>query len=99
GSCLTDLSARRAWRTAALWVAVGLPLLALTTVDLIETKSAAQRFIWLFSYDYIHNRRGRTWPEALDFRGALLAFSILFGLTSIAVAVPRVRRWGAAGLS
>ena len=30
----------------------------------------AQRFFWLFSYDYIHSPQGRPWPPALDFTRA-----------------------------
>jgi 4-amino-4-deoxy-L-arabinose transferase-like glycosyltransferase len=99
GCFLDDLVARRAWRTAALSLAVGVPLLALTVADLVEAKSAPQRFLWLFSYDYIHNRAGRPWPESLDYRGTLLGFTALFALTSIAVAIPRLRRWGAGALA
>jgi 4-amino-4-deoxy-L-arabinose transferase-like glycosyltransferase len=99
GCFLDDLIERRAWRAAALAVAVGLPLLFLTAADLIASKSAAQRFLWLFSYDYVHNRNGRLWPDRIDFSGALMAFTALFALTSIAVAIPRLRRLGAWGLS
>jgi 4-amino-4-deoxy-L-arabinose transferase-like glycosyltransferase len=99
GCFLDDLLTRRAWRTATLAVAVGLPLTVLVAADLVETKSAAQRFLWLFSYDYVHSKTGRPWPDKLDFRAALTAFTALFAVTSIAIAIPRVRRAGAAGLA
>ena len=48
----------RAWRTGAAALAVGLPLLLLVTVDLAGAKNAAQHFLWLFSYDYVHSPHG-----------------------------------------
>jgi 4-amino-4-deoxy-L-arabinose transferase-like glycosyltransferase len=97
GCFLDDLLARRAFRTAALVVAVGLPLTLLVAADLVETKAAAQRFLWLFSYDYVHSKAGRPWPDKLDFRGSIVTFTALFAVTSIAIAIPRLRRAGAVG--
>jgi len=98
GCFLDDLLKRGARRTAAAAIAVGLPLLILVTVDLVETKNASQRFLWLFSYDYIHSPRGRPWPDKLDFSTPLLVFSTLFGVTTVGLIVARVRRWAALGL-
>jgi 4-amino-4-deoxy-L-arabinose transferase-like glycosyltransferase len=52
------LELRRA-RAVALVALIGLPLLALVTWDLVATRDAAERFLWLFSYDYVHNPAGR----------------------------------------
>jgi 4-amino-4-deoxy-L-arabinose transferase-like glycosyltransferase len=71
---------------------VGVPLLALVLADLAASPSAAQRFLWLFSYDYIYSPRGRAWPAALDFRPTLVAFGIVFAVAALAVTVQRWRR-------
>jgi 4-amino-4-deoxy-L-arabinose transferase-like glycosyltransferase len=85
---------RFAWATAV----VGVPLLLLVSVDLLDAQSAAQRFLWLFSYDYIHNPRGRPWPDALDYRGWLTFFVAIFALGTLLLAGRRVRRFGSAVL-
>ncbi|MCG5054291.1 MAG: glycosyltransferase family 39 protein [Myxococcales bacterium] len=77
---------------------VGLPLLALVTWDLTRSQNAAQRFVWLFSYDYVNDPGGRPWPPALDYRAPLLAFGMLIGAATLALAWPRVRRYGAVAL-
>jgi 4-amino-4-deoxy-L-arabinose transferase-like glycosyltransferase len=92
GCFLDDIVARRTSRRAAAVALVGVPFLVLITVDLVDTKNAAQRFLWLFSYDYVHNVHGRPWPESLDFRGPLIAFVTVFALATIGLAVRRVRR-------
>ena len=61
---------RRDGRAAAAAALVGIPLLALVAIDLVDTQERAQRFLWLFSYDYIHSPSGRPWPAGLDFSGA-----------------------------
>jgi 4-amino-4-deoxy-L-arabinose transferase-like glycosyltransferase len=99
GCFLDDLIARGGWRRASVVALVGIPLLVLVTLDVTDTKSAAQKFLWLFSYDYIHNKTGRPWPEKLDFSGALIGFCVAFALATAALAVPRIRRWAAGGLS
>jgi 4-amino-4-deoxy-L-arabinose transferase-like glycosyltransferase len=98
GCFLDDILTRGARRTAAATALVGLPLLLLVTVDLVETKNASQKFLWLFSYDYIHNPRGRPWPESLDFSTALIAFAALFAVTTIGLTFKKVRRWSMLGL-
>jgi len=82
GCFLDDLIARRSTRTAAASIAVGVPLLALITFDLLDGKSGSQRFLWLFSYDYIQSPTGRPWPPALDFSTTLLVFAALFALAT-----------------
>jgi 4-amino-4-deoxy-L-arabinose transferase-like glycosyltransferase len=99
GCFLDDLVRRGAKRTAAATALVGVPLLLLVTVDLVSEKNAAQHFLWLFSYDYIHSPHGRPWPEKLDFTGTLLAFTIAFAVFSIGLVWARARRWALVGLS
>jgi len=99
GCFVDELIARRGWRRAAAVALIGIPLLALVAIDLVDTKSAAQRFLWLFSYDYVHNKTGRPWPDKLDFSGAIVGFCAAFALATAAMVVPRIRRWAAAGLS
>jgi 4-amino-4-deoxy-L-arabinose transferase-like glycosyltransferase len=94
GCFIDDVVERRAWRTAAATLVVGLPLLLLVSGDLVVSKNAAQRFLWLFSYDYVQSPNGRPWPDALDFSGILLAFSAAFALGTVALFLPRARRLG-----
>jgi hypothetical protein len=98
GAFVDDLWARRAWRTAALTSLVGIPLVALVAFDFVDAKNATQRFLWLFSYDYVHNRAGRAWPETLDFSGTVIAFAVVFMIGVAAFAFPRARRYAAVGL-
>jgi hypothetical protein len=98
GCFLDDLVRRRATRTAATTVLVGLPLLAVVTVDLVDAKNASQRFLWLFSYDYIHSPRGRPWPDKLDYSTTLIVFACLFAIGAVLFVVPRLRRWAAVTL-
>jgi 4-amino-4-deoxy-L-arabinose transferase-like glycosyltransferase len=99
GCFLEDLLSRRATRTAAAAALVGVPLLLVVTVDLVAAKNASQRFLWLFSYDYIHSPRGRPWPDKLDFSAPIIVFAALFALAAVALVISRARRWGAVGLS
>jgi 4-amino-4-deoxy-L-arabinose transferase-like glycosyltransferase len=94
GCALDDWWAGRT-RPAAV-VLAGLPLLILVLVDLVAAPSAAQRFLWLFSYDYVYNPAGRHWPAALDFRPALIAFGVAFAAAALALA--RQRRAAVIGL-
>lgn len=92
GCFLDDLMNRRAGRTAAAVAAVGLPLLALVLVDLTRAPKDAQRFIWLFSYDYVNSPQGRPWPPALDFRVPLAILGGLCGVATAALAWRRIQR-------
>jgi 4-amino-4-deoxy-L-arabinose transferase-like glycosyltransferase len=98
GCFLDDLLKRRDGRAAAAAAVVGIPLLALVTVDLAAAPKNAQLFIWLFSYDYINTPQGRPWPPGLDFRPALFVFAALFAVTTAGLAWRRVQRWAALGL-
>jgi 4-amino-4-deoxy-L-arabinose transferase-like glycosyltransferase len=95
GCFLDDVLARRAGRTAAAAAIIGIPLLALVVHDLAGVPKDAQRFIWLFSYDYINTPQGRPWPPALDFRPDLWIFAALIALATLALAWPRVQRTAA----
>jgi 4-amino-4-deoxy-L-arabinose transferase-like glycosyltransferase len=99
GCFLDELIRRGGWRRAAVVALIGIPLLALVALDVTESKSAAQKFLWLFSYDYVHNKTGRPWPDRLDFSGALIGFCAAFAVATAALVVPRIRRWAVVGLS
>ncbi|HEY8924700.1 MAG TPA: glycosyltransferase family 39 protein [Polyangia bacterium] len=98
---LDDLLRAPSRRRIALVAVLGLPLLALVTVDLVDAKNAAQRFLWLFSYDYIHSPHGRPWPDALDFRTPLVVLTVLFAAAAVGLVFLSARRrwWGAASLA
>jgi hypothetical protein len=98
GCFLDDLLARRNARAAAAAALVGIPLLALVVHDLAGQPKDAQRFIWLYSYDYVNTPGGRPWPAALDFRAALVAFAALFAVTTLALGWRRSQRAAAVGL-
>jgi 4-amino-4-deoxy-L-arabinose transferase-like glycosyltransferase len=99
GCFLDDLVRRRAVRTAAATALVGIPLLLIVMVDLVSEKNASQHFLWLFSYDYVHNPHGRPWPEKLDFSPTLIAFGIAFVVLTIGLVATRTRRVALVGLS
>jgi 4-amino-4-deoxy-L-arabinose transferase-like glycosyltransferase len=92
GCFLDQILARRDARAAAAAAVVGIPLLALVLVDLAGAPKNAQRFIWLFSYDYINSPQGRPWPPALDFRTPLIVFGALLSLTMLAMGWRRIQR-------
>jgi 4-amino-4-deoxy-L-arabinose transferase-like glycosyltransferase len=92
GAFLDDIARRRAFRTGAAALAVGLPLLLLVTLDLTGAKHASERLLWLFSYDYVQSPNGRAWPPSLDFSAVLIVFAILFAIASALLVWPRARR-------
>jgi 4-amino-4-deoxy-L-arabinose transferase-like glycosyltransferase len=92
GCFLDDVVKRRDGRAAAAAAAIGIPLLALVLFDLAGAPKNAQRFIWLFSYDYINTPGGRPWPSALDFRPPLIAFGVAFALGTLALGWRRIQR-------
>jgi 4-amino-4-deoxy-L-arabinose transferase-like glycosyltransferase len=98
GLLLDRLLEARAVRPAALAAMVGLPLLAAVTFDLVAARDGAERFLWLFSYDYIHNPAGRAWPADLDFRPALLVLAGGCALAVVALAWPRFRTAAVIGI-
>jgi 4-amino-4-deoxy-L-arabinose transferase-like glycosyltransferase len=102
GCFLDDLIERRDGRRGLIVALVGLPLLLLVAVDLVGAKEASQRFLWLFSYDYIHSPRGRPWPKELDFTLPLILFTGAFGLLTASLSVRRLVRpatWGLCGVA
>jgi 4-amino-4-deoxy-L-arabinose transferase-like glycosyltransferase len=92
--CLLDrwLEAPRG-RAAVAVAVVGTPLLLLVFADLLSAPNASQRFLWLFSYDYVHSPRGRAWPDVLDFRTPLAVFAAALALAGLALSWRRARRW------
>ncbi len=96
---LDDIWDKRRLPGAKLMALTGLPVLALVTWDLTRTQNAVQRFLWLFSYDYVNDPKGRAWPPQLDYRVPMLIFAAAAGLATLAVAWPRLRRWGVVALS
>ncbi len=99
GCFLDDLVRRRAVRTAAAVALVGLPLLFVVLVDLVSEKNASQHFLWLFSYDYVHNPHGRPWPDKLDFSPTITAFGVAFAVLTLGLIPTRARRASLVGLS
>jgi 4-amino-4-deoxy-L-arabinose transferase-like glycosyltransferase len=99
GAFIDDLLERRSPRTALLVALCGIPLVVLVAADFSDAKNSAQLFLWLFSYDYVHNKNGRPWPDRLDYTGTLIAFTVVSGLALAAFAVPRFRRWATVGLA
>jgi 4-amino-4-deoxy-L-arabinose transferase-like glycosyltransferase len=94
GCFVDDLLARKAWRTGAAALVIGLPLLLLITLDLVSSNNASQRFLWLFSYDYVQSPAGRPWPPSLDFSAALMVFAALFAVGAALLVWPRAQRIG-----
>ncbi len=92
GAFLDDIVQRKAFRTGAAALVVGLPLLLLVTLDLTGAKHASERLLWLFSYDYVQSPNGRAWPSSLDFSPALIVFAILFAVASALLVWPKARR-------
>jgi 4-amino-4-deoxy-L-arabinose transferase-like glycosyltransferase len=102
GCFLDELIERRDARRGLAVVLLGLPLLVLVTQDLVNTQQASQRFLWLFSYDYIHSPTGRPWPKQLDFRPWLEIFAALFAVLTVGLAVRRFARqatWALCGVA
>ena len=95
GCFLDDIVTRRDSRAGAAAAVLGIPLLALVLVDLAGAPKNAQRFIWLFSYDYVNSPGGRPWPPALDFRAPLITFGIIFAIAMLALGWRRIQRQAA----
>jgi 4-amino-4-deoxy-L-arabinose transferase-like glycosyltransferase len=92
GCFLDDLIERRDARRGFLVALIGLPLLAVVAQDLVNAKNASQRFLWLFSYDYIHSPHGRPWPDQLDYTRPLVIFCVAFGILTATLASRRFLR-------
>jgi 4-amino-4-deoxy-L-arabinose transferase-like glycosyltransferase len=98
GCFLDELIERRDARRGFLVALVGLPLLGVVAQDLVNAKNASQRFLWLFSYDYIHSPHGRPWPDQLDYTGPLVVFCLLFAVLTATLASRRFLRPAIAAL-
>jgi 4-amino-4-deoxy-L-arabinose transferase-like glycosyltransferase len=95
GCLLDDLLTEKRGRLALLAVVAGVPLLALVAYDLTSAQKSAQRFIWLFSYDYVNAPQGRPWPPDMDYIRTLWIFGGLFAVAAACMAWSRVRAWAA----
>jgi len=92
GCFLDDVLIRQDNRRTRLAALIGVPLLGVILADLVSTRNAAQRFLWLFSYDYVHSPNGRPWPSALDFRTGIVVLVILVALATLAMGIRRILR-------
>jgi 4-amino-4-deoxy-L-arabinose transferase-like glycosyltransferase len=95
GCFLDDVLREGRGRLMLLGVLGGAPLLALVTFDLTSALKSQQRFIWLFSYDYVNAPQGRPWPPDMDYLKTLWVFAGLFSMAAILIAWKRVRVWAA----
>ena len=91
---LNKQDSRRAWLAAL----AGVPLLGIVFADLIAARNSAQRFLWLFSYDYVHSPTGRPWPPELDFRTPLVVFVVLIAIATLAMGAKKLLRYAVLGL-
>lgn len=98
GCFLDDLLTRKDARRAAVAAIVGVPLLGIILADLIAARNSAQRFLWLFSYDYVHSPVGRPWPSQLDFRTGLVVLVVLTALATLVMGGRRLLRHGVVAL-
>lgn len=98
GCFLDDILDKQDTRRAWLAALVGMPLLAIVVADLLHARNSAQRFLWLFSYDYIHSPTGRPWPSQLDFRPALIVLVVLIALFTLGLGWRKLLRWAVVGL-
>src|SRR5664279_5002619 len=80
-------------RLIILALIVGVPLLALVAFDLTSATKSAQRFIWLFSYDYVNSPQGRPWPPDMNYVRTLWAFAGLFTIAAALIAWQKIRTW------
>ena len=98
GCFLDDILVRRDVRRAWLAALIGVPLLGVIVADLVGARNAAQRFLWLFSYDYVHSPTGRPWPSELDFRTPLVVMTALIALATLALGWKKLLRPAVIGL-
>jgi hypothetical protein len=97
GCFLDDILTEKRGRLALLAGLAGVPLLALVAYDLTSAPKSAQRFIWLFSYDYVNAPGGRPWPPDMDYVRTLWLFAGAFTVATLLMAWSRVRKWAVAG--
>jgi 4-amino-4-deoxy-L-arabinose transferase-like glycosyltransferase len=75
-------------------VLAGLPIVVAVTADFVARQDTPEKFLWLFSYDYVYSRVGRPWPPELELRPPVVALGIAFTLATLLIAWPRARRAG-----
>jgi len=92
GCFLDDILSKNDSRRAWLAALVGVPLLGIVFADLIQARNSAQRFLWLFSYDYVHSPTGRPWPSELDFRTPLIVLVVLIAVSTLALGSKKLLR-------
>jgi 4-amino-4-deoxy-L-arabinose transferase-like glycosyltransferase len=92
GCFLDDMLDRNDARSAWVAALIGVPLLGIIAADLLQARNSSQRFLWLFSYDYVHSPSGRPWPSELDFRTPLIVLVALTGLVTLAMGARRFLR-------
>ena len=92
GCFLDDLLDRNDARSAWIAALIGVPLLGIITGDLVQARNSSQRFLWLFSYDYVHSPTGRPWPSELDFRTPIIVLVVLTGLVTLAIGWKKLLR-------
>jgi 4-amino-4-deoxy-L-arabinose transferase-like glycosyltransferase len=95
GCFLDDVLGEKRSRLALLAILAGAPLLALVAYDLTSAEKSAQRFIWLFSYDYVNAPQGRPWPPDMNYIRSLWIFAGLFAVAAALLAWRRVRTYAA----
>ncbi|MBN2575717.1 MAG: hypothetical protein JXP73_14215, partial [Deltaproteobacteria bacterium] len=93
GCFLDDVLGEKRGRLALLAVLVGLPLLALVAYDLTSAQKSAQRFLWLFTYDYVNAPQGRPWPPDMDYVRVIWVFAGLFAVATTLLVWQRLRAW------
>jgi 4-amino-4-deoxy-L-arabinose transferase-like glycosyltransferase len=93
GCFLDDILTEKRGRLVLLAMVVGAPLLALVAFDLTSAQKSAQRFMWLFSYDYVNAPQGRPWPPDMDYIRTLWIFAGLFTVAATLLAWKRIRAW------
>ena len=92
GCVLDEALEQRTSRAMAVAAVLGIPLLVLVAHDLVAAQNGPQRFIWLFSYDYINQPKGRDWPPQLEFRPALVFFTVWFAAGASLFVSRRLKR-------
>ena len=92
GCYLDEAWDKRDARKLLLSALVGLPLLGVVVADLVATKHSPEKFLWLFSYDYVHSPVGRPWPSELEFRPWLVTFVVLVALATLGLGIRKLLR-------
>lgn len=99
GWFVDDVLERRARGAAIAAAVVAIPTVAMVTRALTFDRQQAQKLLWLFNYDYVHNPRGRAWPESLDYRVAFWVLCAASAAALVVFATPRLRRWAVPALA